>query len=100
PKQVVHGQSITLSLASQRSYTFTVRTLDSAGDLSEPAPDLIVLTTHTPPSTPGELAASQITESSLTLSWSASAPVSGNIVGYRVFRDGLPVGQFSATSVA
>lgn len=100
PKQVVHGQSITLSLASQRSYTFTVRTLDSAGDLSEPAPDLTVLTTHTPPSTPGELAAGQITESSVTLSWSASTPVSGNIVGYRVFRDGLPVGEYSATSVA
>ncbi|HEY7830846.1 MAG TPA: glycosyl hydrolase family 18 protein [Solirubrobacteraceae bacterium] len=99
PEQVVHGQSVTLSLASQRSYTFTVRTLDSSGDLSEPAPDLTVLTTHTPPSTPGELAVSQITESSATLSWSASEPVSGNIVGYRIFRDGLPVGEYSATSV-
>jgi len=99
PEQVVHGQSITLALASQRSYTFTVRTLDSAGDLSEPAPDLVVVTTHTPPSTPGDLAVSQISESSATLSWSASTPVSGNIVGYRVFRDGLPVGEVSATSM-
>jgi spore germination protein YaaH len=99
PEQVVHGQSITLALASQRSYTFTVRTLDSAGDLSEPAPDLVVVTTHTPPPTPGDLTVSQITESSAALHWSASTPVSGNIVGYRVFRDELPVGEVSATSM-
>ncbi|MFI5009579.1 MAG: glycosyl hydrolase family 18 protein, partial [Solirubrobacterales bacterium] len=100
PEQVVHGQSVTLALASQRSYTFTVRTLDSAGDLSEPAPEVTVVTTHTPPSTPGEPRASEVTESSLTLSWSASTPVSGSIVGYRVFRDELPVGQVSATGIA
>jgi spore germination protein YaaH len=100
PEQVVHGQSVTLALASQRSYTFTVRTLDSAGDLSEPAPEVTVVTTHTPPSTPGELRASEVTESSLTLSWSASTPMSGSIVGYRVFRDELPVGQVSATGIA
>jgi spore germination protein YaaH len=99
PEQVVHGQSITLALASQRTYTFTVRTLDSTGALSEPAPDLTVVTTHTPPSTPAELTAGEITESSVALHWAASTPVSGNIVGYRVFRDGLPVGQFGETSV-
>jgi spore germination protein YaaH len=99
PEQVVHGQSITLALASARSYTFTVRTLDSAGDLSEAAPELTVVTTHTPPSTPGELTASGATEQSFVLHWSASTPVSGEIVGYRVFRDGLPVGEVAATEM-
>ncbi len=49
---VIHGQSATVTLASQRSYTFTVRALDSQGSLSAPAPNLTVVTTHTPPSTP------------------------------------------------
>jgi spore germination protein YaaH len=90
---------VTLALASARSYTFTVRTLDSGGYLSEPAPELTVVTTHTPPSTPGSLSVSQITEQSFTLSWSPSTPVSGEIVGYRVFRDGTPVGEVSATEM-
>ena len=99
PEEVVHGQRVTVALASQRSYTFTVRTLDSDGDLSEPAPELTVLTTHTPPSTPGNLGVSQITEQSFTLRWSPATPVSGEIVGYRVFRDGIPVGEVSATEM-
>ena len=92
PEEVVHGQHVTLALASQRSYTFTVRTLDSGGYLSEPAPELTVLTTHTPPSTPANLQVSQVTEQSFTLSWSPSTPVSGQIVGYRIFRDGIARG--------
>jgi spore germination protein YaaH len=99
PEEVVHGQTVTVALASARVYTFTVRTLDSGGYLSEPAPELTVVTTHTPPSTPGELSVSQVTEQSFTLSWSPSTPVSGEIVGYRVFRDGLPVGEVAATEM-
>ncbi len=93
PVGVVHGQSATVALASQRSYTFTVRAEDAAGYLSAPAPDVTVVTTHTPPSVPGGLSASGVTSQSVQLSWSPSAAVSGNIVGYRVFRDGEPVGQ-------
>jgi spore germination protein YaaH len=100
PEEVVHGQSVTVALASQRSYTFTVRTLDSGGYLSEPAPELTVVTTHTPPSTPEGLTASQITEQSAVLNWSPSTPVSGQIAGYRVFRDQVPIGEVSATSLA
>ena len=49
---VFHGQTTTVALASQRAYTFAVRALDSQGSLSSPSPNLTVLTTHTPPSTP------------------------------------------------
>ena len=93
PVGIVHGQSATVALASQRSYTFTVRAEDAAGYLSAPAPDVTVVTTHTPPSVPGGLSASGVTSQSVQLSWSPSVAVSGNIVGYRVFRDGEPVGQ-------
>ncbi len=96
---VIHGQSDTVALASARTYTFTVRALDSAGALSAPAPNLTVVTTHTPPSTPGNLAASSVTSNSITASWSPSTPVSGTIVGYRVFRNEVPVGQTSSSSM-
>jgi spore germination protein YaaH len=99
PEEVVHGQTITIALASARTYTFTVRTLASSGELSEPAPELTVVTTHTPPSTPSGLSAGEITEQSFTLHWLPSTPVSGQIVGYRVFRDGLPVGEVAATEM-
>jgi len=47
-------------------------------------PNLTVVTTHTPPSTPGALVASQITSQSATIAWAPSTAVSGTIAGYRV----------------
>ncbi len=90
---VIHGQSTTVTLASARTYIFTVAAIDSTGALSAPSPSLTVVTTHTPPSTPVGVAASAVTSTSATLAWSPSAPVSGTIAGYRVFRDGVPLGQ-------
>jgi spore germination protein YaaH len=90
---VIDGQSATVALASQREYVFTVRAVDSLGYLSAPAPNVTVVTTHTPPPAPTGLTASEVTSTSAHLSWAASTAVSGTIVGYRVFRDGEPVGQ-------
>jgi len=90
---VIHGQSETVALASARSYSFLVRTIDSGGYLSAPSPELTVLTTHTPPPAPTGLSVSGLTSDSAILSWTPSTAVSGQIVGYRVFRDGVPVAQ-------
>jgi spore germination protein YaaH len=100
PERVVDGQIATVTLASERHYTFTVRALDSYGYLSAPAPEVAVFTTHTPPSTPADLHSTEVTASSAALVWSPSTPVSGTIVGYRLFRDELPVGQTSTTGMA
>jgi spore germination protein YaaH len=98
-EKVVDGQSATVTLASERHYTFTVRALDSYGYLSAPAPAVAVFTTHTPPSTPGGLEATEVTASSAALAWSPSTPVSGQIIGYRIFRDEIPVGQTATTGL-
>jgi spore germination protein len=98
-ERVVDGQIATVTLASERHYTFTVRALDSYGYLSAPAPEVDVFTTHTPPSTPAGLRAAEVTASSAALTWSPSTPVSGQIVGYRVFRDEIPVGQTSTAGM-
>ena len=100
PEGVIDGQVTTVTLASERHYTFTVRALDSYGYLSAPAPEVAVFTTHTPPSTPGGLHSTEVTASAAALAWSPSTPVSGNIVGYRVFRNEIPVGQVSATEIS
>jgi spore germination protein YaaH len=97
---VIHGQRTTVALASERSYEFAVATVDSTGAVSQPSKSLVVVTTHTPPSTPSSLAASAVTSGSVTLNWSPSAPVSGAIVGYRVFRDGVPLGQTAGAGMA
>ncbi len=99
PERVVNGQSATVTLASERHYKFTVRALDSYGYLSAPAPEVEVFTTHTPPSTPPEPHLTEVTASSVGLAWSPSTPVSGRIVGYRVFRNEIPVGQVSGTAL-
>jgi spore germination protein YaaH len=95
PEGVIAGLNTTVTLASQRHYTFTVRALDSYGYLSAPAPEVAVFTTHTPPSTPAGLTAGEVTANSVALAWLPSTPVSGTIVGYRVFRNEVPVGQTS-----
>ncbi len=97
PEGFVDGQIVTVALASARSYTFSVRTRDSDGYLSAPSAALNVVTSHTPPPAPQGLVAAAVTSSSAQISWQPSSAVSGNIVGYRLFRDDIPVGQSSAT---
>ena len=99
PVGVVQGTIVTVTLASQRTYTFTVRTMDTLGYLSASSSELTVLTTHTPPARPAGLAASSVTSHSSRLIWSPSVAVSGTIVGYRVFRNEVVVGQTSSTEL-
>ncbi len=96
PVGLIDGQSATVALASDREYTFTVRAVDSYGYLSAPAPNVTVVTTHTPPPAPTDVSASDVTSTSARVSWAPSVAVSGAIVGYRVFRDGEPIGQASS----
>jgi spore germination protein YaaH len=99
PVGVVEGQITTVALASAREYTFALATMDSYGDLSEPTPELKVITTHTPPPAPTGLSADAVTSRSAVLSWKPSTAVSGDIIGYRVFRNEIPVGQTSGTEM-
>jgi spore germination protein YaaH len=96
---VVHGQRTTVALASAREYTFTVQSMDATGALSIPSPELKVLTTHTPPPAPTSVSAADVTSQSALVSWEPSTAVSGRIVGYRVFRNGIPVGQTATTEM-
>ena len=91
-------------LACATSYTFAVEALDAAGNRSSRA----TLTTSTSacsppppatdtqaPSTPSGLAASNVTQSGLTLSWNASTD-NVQVTGYDLYRNGTKVASPSA----
>ena len=91
------GLSMTLEhLAPGTGYTITVVAVDSQGAISEPSAPLEIKTaTPTPPSSPSGLKVSEVGDESAVVQWDASTAVSGEIVGYRVFRDGTSLGQTS-----
>jgi poly(hydroxyalkanoate) depolymerase family esterase len=96
----VAGTSATVTgLAANTTYSFTVVARDAAGNLSARSGALAVTTSQqavdvTAPSTPGTPVASNVTSSSVTLTWSASTDSVG-VTGYDVYN-----GTVLATSVA
>jgi len=95
------GLAMTLEhLAPQTGYTIAVVAVDSLGGVSAPSAALELETaTPTPPSTPGEPKAAEVGDESAKLEWGASTPGSGEITGYRVFRNGTAVGQTSGLAM-
>ena len=89
-------------LTCATTYTLGVAALDAAGNVSATA----TTSATTPacpdtsaPSTPTGLATSAVSQTSATLSWSASTDNVG-VTGYRVFRSGTQVGTPTTTSFA
>jgi|HubBroStandDraft_4_1064222.scaffolds.fasta_scaffold09659_3 spore germination protein YaaH len=89
------GLEMTLEhLAPETGYTITVVAVDSLGAISAPSAPLEIKTAPlTPPSTPSGLKAVEVGDESVVMQWGASTAVNGEIVGYRVFRDGTPLDQ-------
>jgi Glucose/sorbosone dehydrogenases len=96
------------NLAASTLYTYTVRAVDGANNLSAnsspasattqspPAPDT------TPPGVPSNLQATAVGSSRIDLSWSAVTDNAGGsgLAGYRIYRDGggTPIATVTATS--
>ena len=82
------------NLTPATAYTYTIRAYDQAGNNSAQSSPLSATTLPppdtTPPSVPTNLAASGITSTSVTISWSASTDNVG-VVGYRIYRNGTQV---------
>jgi chitodextrinase len=81
-------------------YSYTVAAFDAAGNVSAqsapvnvttPGPDVI------PPSTPTALQASNVTSSSVTITW-ASSTDNVAVAGYQIFRNGVQIGMAPGTS--
>ncbi len=88
------------NLTPSTTYTFAVAAVDSLGNVSVPSASITVQTgPYQSPSVPQWLSVSDATGPTVTLSWQASAPGDGAVVGYRLFRDGAVYGQLASTSL-
>jgi spore germination protein len=75
-----------------------VRSVDAGGRLSAATPSVRVDTGHSAPPPPGGLLAREVSDSALTLSWSASVPARGAVSAYRVYLDGKVLRQVRGLS--
>jgi len=86
-------------LIASSNYTFSVAAADQAGTSGQSAGVIWAKTCATAPSVPTGLAASNITNNSLTLNWSASTAGSGCVApSYEVYQDGAKVLSVPTTS--
>jgi PQQ-dependent dehydrogenase (s-GDH family) len=78
-------------LTQATTYTFLVKALDAAGNISAPSNNLTVTTPDTQsPSAPASLASSNLTATSVTLTWTAATDNIG-VTGYDVYRNGSKI---------
>jgi chitodextrinase len=87
-------------LTAGTSYAYSVIAIDAADNGSPPA--MLSVTTPSaadtqPPTTPGSLVFSNVTSTSVTLTWSAATDNVG-VTGYQVSRDGSPLTTTAALS--
>jgi chitodextrinase len=94
--------SLTITgLSANTSYSITVKAFDEAGNDSVPSVAVTARTSTTTdttrPSPPNGFVSSDITSTSVVLSWNASIDNVG-VAGYIVFKDGTSIGDTSATT--
>ncbi|SFH42885.1 Fibronectin type III domain-containing protein [Amycolatopsis regifaucium] len=100
-KSVTETSATVDGLAADTDYTFTVVAKDAAGNKSQPSAPVTVRTATVPdteaPSVPGGLAAADVSQSSVKLSWTASSDNVG-VVGYDVYNGANLVKTVTETS--
>jgi spore germination protein YaaH len=93
---------MTVRVSLGRTYRFRVKVVLASGRVA-PCPGLLTARPGRPvPSAPRDLAASDVTDTSATLSWTAGSVRAGRVAGTRIYRDGEPLRQVkgASTSVA
>ncbi len=88
-------------LTAETSYSMTVKAKDDAGNISN-ASNALNITTATPtdteaPTVPTSLVSSNITETTFTLSWTASTDNVG-VTGYDIYQDGSLLATTASTT--
>lgn len=84
-------------LASFTVYEYRVRSVNTNGDESDPSNAASARTLDgTPPTTPGSLTGSAVSQSQISLSWSAATDAQTGIAEYVVYRDGGEIARTTA----
>jgi len=80
-------------------YIFTVKAIDAAGNLSEASNTATGITDRTSPTPPSALTVTARTETSISLSWTASSDNIG-VTGYNIYRETTVLGKTTTTLLA
>ena len=98
---IVGTTSEITGLTASTSYTFTVRARDAAGNVSGDSNALTITTDTSPdteaPNPPTNLIATNVTETTVALSWNASSDNVG-VTGYDVYQGTTNIGTVADTS--
>jgi len=95
-----YGFSLDTTTLANGSHTITATAFDAAGNAGTSAVNVTVSNSQpdtTPPSAPTDLAASLVSASAVSLTWTASTDNVG-VTGYLVLRNGAQIGTSSGTS--
>jgi PQQ-dependent dehydrogenase (s-GDH family) len=85
-------------LTALNTYVFSVKAVDAAGNESDSSNAVAVTTPDTEsPTVPTNVATSLITDSSFTLSWTASTDNTG-VIGYDIIQDGIIINTAPVTT--
>ncbi len=91
---------MSVKVRTAQQYTFQVRVVNGHGKQSGCKGAIIARSIPLlGPGQPASVTASTVSDTSLTLNWQPGPRGDGTVVGYRVFRDGVPLGQTKATSM-
>ncbi len=80
------------------THLFRVVAADTRGTTGLPSRTVRVRVSHSAPSAPGRLRIGRVSDSSVELGWGNAHERSSPIAGYRILRNGVPVGQVRALS--
>ena len=80
------------------THMFRVIAADTRGAMGRSSRAVRVRVRHSAPTVPGRLRIGQVTDSTVELGWGYSRRRSSPINGYRIFRNGVPIGQVTGVT--
>jgi len=89
----VHGTSLTILIPAGRPHGFVVMAADTRGHVGPRSNPVRVVRGRRAPGAPARVRTKRVGEDAVLITWSAGKRRSGRIAGYRIYRNGILLGQ-------